>query len=257
METPVVFECKGQQLVGMLHLPEGRARVPAALMLHGFGGTKSESHRMFVKLARALADHGIGSLRFDYRGCGDSAGNFEDLTIRSQVLDAIEALRYLARHKRVNSRRLGLIGLSMSGAIAAHVLAREPSRIKTAALIAPVAEGGDILDEFSTPDAVASLAQTGIAEHWGNLVGVEFIRQFAEMKPLREIVKSKCPVLLVHGSDDETVPAEHADLYERALQPGKRTVKKVIIAGADHTFSKLIWEQCLISETVEWLSETL
>ena len=257
METPVVFECKGQQIVGMLHLPEGRARVPAALLLHGFASTKSESHRMFVKLARALEDHGIASLRFDYRGCGDSAGNFEDVTIRSQVLDASEALRYLVRHKRMNSRRVALIGMSMSGAIAAHLLAREPNRIKTAALFAPVADGGGILDEFSTPDAVASLAQTGITEHWGNLVGVEFIRQFAEMKPLREITKSKCPVLLVHGSADETVPVEHTELYERALQPSKRLVKKVIVAGADHTFSKLIWEQRLIKATVDWLSETL
>ena len=257
METPVIFECKGQQLVGMLHLPEGRTRVPAALLLHGFGGTKSESHRMFVKLARALTSHGIATLRFDYRGCGDSAGNFEDLTIRSQVLDASEALRYLLRHKRVNTRRLALIGMSLGGAIAAHVVARESDRFKTLALWAPVAEGGDILDEFSTPDAVASLAQTGITEHWGNLVGVEFIRQFAEMKPLREVAKSKCPVLLVHGSDDETVPAKHTDLYERAVQTGKRTVKKVIIPGADHTFSKLIWEQRLIKETVNWLSETL
>ena len=257
METPVVLECKGQQLVGMLHLPEGRARVPAALLLHGFGGTKSESHRMFVKLSRALADHGIASLRFDYRGCGDSAGNFEDLTIRSQVIDAGEALRYLVRHKRVNARRLALIGMSLGGTIAAHLLAREPAKFKTAALWAPVAEGGDILDEFSTPDAVASLAQTGITEHWGNLVGVEFIRQFAEMKPLREIAKSKCPVLLIHGSADETVPVAHAELYERALQTGKRLVKKIIIASSDHTFSKLIWEQCLITETVDWLSETL
>jgi len=257
METPVVFECKGQQLVGMLHLPEGRARVPAALLLHGFGGTKSESHRMFVKLSRALAERGIASLRFDYRGCGDSAGNFEDLTIRSQVLDANEALRYLLRHKRINSRRLALIGMSLGGTVAAHLVGREPGRFKSLALWAPVAEGGDILDEFSTPDAVASLAQTGITEHWGNLVGVEFIRQFAEMKPLREVVKSKCPVLLVHGSDDATVPAKHAELYERALQPGKRTVKKVIIAGADHTFSKLIWEQQLITETVDWLLGTV
>ena len=257
METPVVFECKGQQLVGMLHLPEGRTRVPAALLLHGFGSTKSEAHRMFVKLARALEDHGIASLRVDYRGCGDSAGNFEDLTIRSQVLDASEALRYLVRHKRVNSRRLALIGMSLGGTIAAHVLAREPAKFKTAALWAPIADGGDILDEFSTPDAVASLAQTGITEHWGNQVGVEFIRQFAEMKPVREIIKAKCPVLLVHGSDDETVPAEHSDLYERALQSGKRMVKKVIIDGADHTFSKLIWEQRLIKATVDWLSETL
>ena len=206
METPVVFDSKGQQIVGMLHVPNGRGRFPGALLLHGFTGTKTESHRMFVKLSRRLAARGIASLRFDFRGSGDSEGEFEELTIRSEVGDALDALKFLARHKRVNSRRLALIGMSMGGAIAVHIVAREKDRIKTLVLWAPVAEGAGILDGLSTPESVASLAQTGIADYEGNLVGVQFIRQFAEMKPLREVVKSKCPTLIVHGSADETVP---------------------------------------------------
>lgn len=257
METPVTFECRGQQLVGMVHAPEGRSRCPAVLLLHGFTGTRVEPHRMFVKLSRALVEHGIASLRFDYRGSGDSAGNFEDMTIRSEVADATEALHFLVRHKRVNSRRLGLVGLSMGGAVAAFLVGRERSRIKSLSLWAPVAEGGGILDELSTPEAVSALAETGITDYGGNLVGVSFIRQFAEMKPLREVVKSKCPVLLVHGSKDETVPPNHSDMYEKVLTSHKRPVKKLIITGADHTFNKHIWEQRLIAETVDWLLETL
>ena len=257
METPVTFECRGQQIGGMLHLPKGRGRFPAALLLHGFTGTKVEAHRMFVKLSRTLAGHGIASLRFDYRGSGDSAGEFEDMTIRSEVADAMAAIKFLARHRRVNSRRLALIGLSMGGAVAAYLVARERSRFKSLVLWAPVAEGAGILDDLSTPDAVSALAETGITDHEGNLVGVQFIRQFAEMKPLREVVKSKCPVLIVHGSKDQTVPVYHSDLYERALRSPKRLVKKVVIAGADHTFNKHVWEARAIGETVDWLLETL
>jgi len=257
METPVTFECRGQQIVGMLHLPEGRGRFPTALLLHGFTGTKCESHRMFVKLARALAEHGIATLRFDFRGSGDSAGDFEDMTIRSEVTDSLEAIRFLARDKRVNSRGLALIGFSMGGAVGAHVMAREKHRIKSAVLIAPVAEGAGILDELSTPEAVSSLAETGITDHEGNLVGMTFIRQFAEMKPLREVVKCPCPVLLVHGGRDETVPVHHTDLYERTLQAHKRVVKKVIIYGSDHTFNRHVWESRVITETVDWLGETM
>lgn len=257
METPVTFECRGQQIVGMLHLPEGRGRFPAALLLHGFTGTKSEAHRMYVKLARALADHGIASLRFDYRGSGDSAGEFEDMTIRSKIADALEAIRFLARHKRINSRRLALIGLSMGGAVAVHVAARERARVKTLVLMAPVAEGAGILDEFSTPEAIASLAETGITDYEGNLVGVQFIRQFADMRPLREVVKSRCPVLLLHGGRDQTVPHHHSDLYEKTLRHHKRMVKKVIITGADHTFNRHVWEQRVLTEAVDWLGETL
>ncbi len=241
----------------MLHLPEGRGRFPATLLLHGFTGTKSEAHRMYVKLARTLAEHGIASLRFDFRGSGDSAGEFEELTVRSMVADSLEAIRYLARHKSVNSRRLALVGMSMGGAVASYVVARERARFKTLVLWAPVAEGAGILDDLSTPEAVASLAETGITDYEGNLVGVQFIRQFADMRPLREIVKSKCPVLLIHGSRDQTVPHHHSDLYEKTLRAHKRMVRKVIIAGADHTFNRHVWEQRVLTETVDWLGETL
>jgi dipeptidyl aminopeptidase/acylaminoacyl peptidase len=257
METPVVFENKGQQIIGMLHLPEGRGRFPTALLLHGFTGTKVEAHRLFVKLSRALAGHGIASLRFDYRGSGDSAGEFEDMTIRSEVADTQEAIKFLAHHKQINSRRLALIGLSMGGVVASYVVARETARFKSLVLWAPVAEGAGILDDLSTPDAVTSLAETGTTDHDGHLVGVAFVRQFADMKPLREVAKSNCPVLIIHGSEDETVPVHHADLYERALRSPDRVVKKVIIPGADHTFNRHVWEQRVITETVDWLGETL
>ncbi len=97
METPVVFNCKGQQIIGILHLPDGRTKVPGVLLLHGFTGHKAEIHRMLVKLARKLAAHGIGCLRFDFRGCGDSAGEFEEMTLRTKLCDATVALKFLAR----------------------------------------------------------------------------------------------------------------------------------------------------------------
>jgi dipeptidyl aminopeptidase/acylaminoacyl peptidase len=257
METPVVFECKGQQIVGMLHLPPGRGRFPAALLLHGFTGTKVEAHRVFVKLSRTLAAKGIASLRFDFRGSGDSTGNFEDLTIRSEVADALEAIKFLGRHKRVNSRQLAIVGFSMGGAVASYVVARERHRVKGLVLWAPVAEGTGILDNLSTPEAVFALAQTGQTDYEGNLVSMAFVRQFAEMKPAREAAKSKCPVLIVHGSNDATVPLHHSELYERALRSPKRAVKKVVIPGADHTFNKTVWERRVLDETVSWLTATL
>jgi len=257
METPVVFNCKGQQIIGILHLPDGRTKVPGVLLLHGFTGHKAEIHRMFVKLARKLVAHGIGCLRFDFRGCGDSAGEFEEMTLRTKLCDATVALKFLARQNRINSKRLALVGFSLGGAVAAHLVAREKTHIKSLVLISPVAEGAVILDEFATPEAVASLAQTGITDYFGNLVGVQFIRQFADMKPLREIVKCQCPVLLVHGENDETVPVEHSKMYERALHGAKRMVKKTIITSADHTFNRHLWEQRVLTETVDWIGETL
>ncbi len=181
MVTPVVFDSKGQQVVGMFHLPEGRGRFPTALLMHGFTGTKTEIHRLFVKLSRALAQRGIASLRFDFRGSGDSDGDFEDMTVRSEIADAQEAIKFLAKQKRVNSRRLAMVGMSMGAAVASYVVARERHRIKSLALWAPVADGTGILDGLSTPEALTSLAETGITDYNANLVGMQFIRQFAEI----------------------------------------------------------------------------
>jgi len=226
-------------------------------VLHGFTGHKGEAHRMFVKLARCLVARGMGVLRFDFRGSGDSAGEFEGMTIRSQIADAQEAVRFLGRHKRVNSKRLAVVGLSLGGAVATHLTAREKKRVQSLVLISPVADGTGILDELTTPEAVVSLAQTGIVDYFGNRVGVQFIRQFADMKPLQEAVKCQCPVLLIHGSKDETVPLEHTEMYERALQGAKRTVKKVVVAGADHMFNRHLWEQRVLTETADWIVNTL
>ena len=66
----------------ILHLPTARdASCPAVAFFHGFTGTKVEPHRIFVKTARELAAIGFYVLRFDFRGCGDSAGDFSEMTI--------------------------------------------------------------------------------------------------------------------------------------------------------------------------------
>lgn len=72
-ETPVVFECEGERLIGILTLPD----VPSSLgVLIVVGGPqyRAGSHRQFVHLARALTVAGYPTFRFDYRGMGDSEG---------------------------------------------------------------------------------------------------------------------------------------------------------------------------------------
>ena len=75
-EIPLVFDCEGNQLVGMVHLPE---RVQARGMLSIVAGGpqyRGGVCRMQVQMARHLAAAGIPVMRFDYRGLGDSEGVF-------------------------------------------------------------------------------------------------------------------------------------------------------------------------------------
>jgi len=80
-ETQITFYNQNQRLVGMTHAPGGEGRAPAVLMLHGFKGTRIENHFLFVKLARGLAMGGYFVMRFDFRGSGESEGEFRDISI--------------------------------------------------------------------------------------------------------------------------------------------------------------------------------
>ena len=74
-EVPLVFPCRGETLVGMVHLPE-QPRARGVVIVVGGPQYRVGSHRQFVLLARYLAAAGTPVFRFDYRGMGDSSGEF-------------------------------------------------------------------------------------------------------------------------------------------------------------------------------------
>ena len=112
----------GKCLRGMIHRPHPvLRRAPGVIFFHGFTGDRMESHWMFVKCARALAKAGVASLRFDFSGSGESEGEFRDATLHGEVSDARAAVDYFQSSQGINPERLGLVGLSLGGAIAAVV----------------------------------------------------------------------------------------------------------------------------------------
>src|SRR5665647_2147413 len=72
-EEPVIFQCEGSRLIGIAALP-ARPAETGVLIIVGGPQYRAGSHRQFTLLARHLAGLGIASLRFDYRGMGDSEG---------------------------------------------------------------------------------------------------------------------------------------------------------------------------------------
>ena len=97
------------------------------MMCHGFTGNRIEAHFIFVKAARALAQAGIAAFRFDFRGSGESGGRFEDMTVPGEIADARTAVQVLARQPRMDRARIGILGLSLGGMVAANTAAREPA----------------------------------------------------------------------------------------------------------------------------------
>ena len=89
---------RGVRLAGLLHLPAGAPRSPAApavVLCHGMESTKEGTKHQ--ALAARLTALGYVCLRFDFSYVGESGGAFEDLTISGEVEDLGGAVDFLTR----------------------------------------------------------------------------------------------------------------------------------------------------------------
>ncbi len=252
MEHPVTFNSHGQQVVGMLHLPDSTGPHPGVVMCHGFTGNKAESHFIFTKLARALASAGIAALRFDFRGSGDSEGLFEEMTVSGEVADAMQALHVLAGHEKIDSARIGLLGFSLGGCVAALV-AGSSDAVQTTALWAPANDPSNIARKRGLDMASDFAADIGN----GLALGRAFVEELPRIRPVDEIAGARGPVLILHGSEDGAVPVDTSLQYADVLAEAGVPCSRIVIDGADHTFASIEHERLVIQETVAWFHRHL
>ncbi len=250
------LENQGQRIASMLHIPSGAGPHPGVLMLHGFTGDKVGNHYLFVKTARALARAGFAVLRFDFRGSGESEGRFQDVTVPGEIEDALTVFRWFARHEAVDEDRLAVLGLSLGGCVAAHVAGKDP-RVRALVLWSAVADLRGLSQSMmkGTPMPPPLGPQPdGTIDLGGYLLGQGFLRTLLQIDPIAALEPYKGPALIIHGTQDEAVPTEHATMYARAL--GDRSTL-LWVEGADHTFNAHVWERFVIENTRDWLTSVL
>lgn len=118
MQIPLDFKSDGLTLSGVLHVPEGYqpgSPLPTFLVLHGFVGTKDESHAELQ--ADMLEEMGYCAFRFDMRGCGKSDGTRGDVRCMDQVADTKNAFTFIAERDEVDADKIGVIGHSFGAAV--------------------------------------------------------------------------------------------------------------------------------------------
>lgn len=75
-EIPLVFECQGASLIGIVHRPNAPTARGILSVVAGGPQYRGGCCRQLIYMARSLAESGIPVMRFDYRGMGDSSGPF-------------------------------------------------------------------------------------------------------------------------------------------------------------------------------------
>jgi len=253
MESFVKFQNPASHcLRGVIHRPANFRRAAGVVFFHGFTGDRMESHWLFVKCARALARAGVASLRFDFFGSGESDGTFRQATLQGEIEDARAAVNFFRRQKGIHQERIGLLGLSLGGAIAAVVApgARAKALVLWSALAYPH-ELRALSESVTKPLGEGS----GAREYNGHTISARFLKGLDRVDPLRAIRGFKGPTLVIHPGKDELLPLRHPAAFFGAT--GARIKEKVIVTGADHTYTSVAWEQEVIARTVDWFSRYL
>jgi len=115
-------EKAGIILSGTLTLPSSDGIFPVVVLISGSGPQNRDEelmgHKPFLVIADHLTKNGIGVLRFDDRGVGESQGVFSTSTTLDFVSDVEAAIDYLKGRKEVKTDKIGLIGHSEGGIIA-------------------------------------------------------------------------------------------------------------------------------------------
>jgi uncharacterized protein len=255
----IVLENHGQKIFGVFHLPCMPGPFPTVLMCHGLAGHKTGKYRLYVLLAEKLSQHGIASLRIDFRGSGDSEGDFSEMTLDSEVSDAIVALNYLRHHPQVDKSRIGVFGRSVGG-IVALMAAKKSGPIKSLATWAPLFDGDQWKDQWQLLQS-SSVSDEERYEQMkinGQVPGEKFfeglfaMRMEDHLKDLKEI-----PLLHIHGEQDDMVKIHHADRYIKARQGVNGKNKFIRLPKSDHDFSHTQEQRFALEETSNWFTKTL
>jgi pimeloyl-ACP methyl ester carboxylesterase len=216
-----------------LELPEnGEAKHPLAVIFHGFTGHMEEPHILAV--CRALREAGCATLRAELYGHGRSGGAFRDHTLYRWVGNALTVIDYARTLDFVTGLYVG--GHSQGGLTAMLAAGLEHDRISGAILLSPawtipeMARKGLMLGRPFDPAHIPDSIPLGPgADLDGN-----YLRVAQTIYVEDAIDRFTGPVLLVHGTADETIPWQHTERAARRY----RDASVVLVEDDTHCYDR-------------------
>jgi dipeptidyl aminopeptidase/acylaminoacyl peptidase len=226
----VTLEVDGLNIVGWLYLPPGKMPYPTVCVCHGIPAhIPDPNDRGYPLLAEQICHHGFAVLIFNFRGTGASSGN---LDMFGWTRDLSAAIDYLVSLPEVDKSRLCLLGFSGGAAVCIYV-ASQDARISSVVTCACPAEFTFFTKTDNPQSLVDHYRSIGAIRDNGFPPSVrEWLNGFKQVKPINYVAGiSPRPLLLVHGSKDETVAVSQAHkLYAQAGEPKQLA----IVEGAGH-----------------------
>ena len=203
----------------------GQLPAPGVIVMHGWGANAS----LMLPALAPLHAAGFAVLLLDARCHGQSdAAAFTSLPRFAEDIEA--GLDWMRQQKSVDSQRLAVMGHSV-GAGAALLCATRRTDVRAVISLSAFAHPREIMRTFLA-DAHIPYPVFGwyVMRHVQAVIGA----RFDAIAPLTSMTRMRCPVLLVHGSDDAVVPFADA---QRLLAAGPAGLAQSLTVEGGHDLS--------------------
>lgn len=220
----------GPRLAGLIDHPEGEIR-GWGVFSHGF--TLGKDSPAASRICKQLAHEGIGMLRFDNLGLGDSGGDWGNGSFSNKVADTVQAVRFMDHGAHAVNI---LVGHSFGGAAVIAAAHEVPSVRAVVSIGAPyeprhVEHNYDTLVERILADGEAPFLAGGKAltlrRHF-----IEEVRAVDLQEQIRSIRRA---LLIMHSPTDNAVGIANASEIFRAARHPRSFVS---LEGADHLLTE-------------------
>jgi alpha-beta hydrolase superfamily lysophospholipase len=242
----VVLRVENISIVGRLFLNDEETDFPAVCLCHGApsGDAPLPGDGGYPALAERFCREGYPTFFFNFRGAGDSGGNFD---VAGWTRDLQAVVDYLRGREDIGKSPLYLVGFSAGAATAVYVASKDGGVAGVAACACPAEfipfpgqSWKTLIERFRSIGSIRDRDFPQSPAAW--------IEGMKRVNPIRYISGiAPRPLLLVHGSLDNIVPVDGAHhLYEMAGNPKKL----VVIEGAGHRLRR---DERAVGAVLDWL----
>lgn len=225
---------------GFFHKPL-QDRFPVCIIFHGFTGCNTGTKFSYTKISRLLEEHGIGSIRMDFLGTGQSDLDFRDMTFDDELSCARIILEEVK--KLSTTTDIYLLGHSMGGAIASEIAKLYPLDVKKMCLWAPALNLPEAIEYFK-----GNVKEAKYYDHNGFEISNDFVKDIINRDFYKDLSIYQNDLCIIHGTHDQTVPF---DISKRYLKEYHQPDFHPII-NASHNYDKLEHIQEVISLTIQF-----
>jgi len=228
------------RISGVLNVPAGRGPFPALVLNHGYIDPPDyDSGQGLAREQDYLARAGYVVLHTDYRNhaSSDRAPATERRLRLGYTVDVINAVRALRRSSLpyVDPDRMGYLGRSMGGGVTLNALVVRPGLVDAAVVYAPVSS--DTVDNFNRwirPDPARADLTRAIITRYGS--PERSPRFWRDVSPRTFFDRVTEPVLVHHGTADQSCPIRWSRRTVAALRHAGKHVRFYVYPGEQHAF---------------------